>query len=347
MSGLFEGIELAWPWVLWAWPLPLLLHLLLPRARSQRGGALRVPFYGRLGPLLSAGGRSPPSRLRWLLMLLLWSLLVLAAARPITLGEPVALPQSGRDLMLAVDLSKSMEIEDMVIGGQAVNRLDALKVLLGDFIARRDGDRLGLILFGRNAYLQSPFTFDHQTLRQLLLETVIGLVGPETAIGDAIGLAVKHLREQPAEQRVLILVTDGANTAGNIEPGRAAELAQQAGVRIHTIGIGADRMVQRSLFGDRIVNPSADLDEDSLRRIAELTGGRYFRARDSAELARIYAEIDEIEPLPQDDQVLRPVIERYPWPLGLAVLLTVLAALAGALRQRWPNAPSPTPGTIR
>lgn len=335
------SVELLWPWLLWLWPLPLLLHWLLPPAR-QRAGALRVPFLQRLDAVLAPGGHARAAWWRWPWLLLLWSLLLLAAARPVTLGEPVALPQSGRDLMLAVDLSKSMEVEDMVIGGRPANRLEALKRILGAFIARRDGDRLGLILFGRNAYLQSPFTFDHATLRQLLEETVIGLVGPETAIGDAIGLGVRQLREQPAEQRVLILVTDGANTAGNIEPGRAAELAQQAGVRIHSIGIGAERMIQRSFFGDQVVNPSADLDEDTLRRIAELTGGRYFRARDSAELAAIYDEIDRLEPLPQDDEQLRPLLEQYPWPLGLALLLGLAGVLLDAMAHRLASRPAAT-----
>jgi Ca-activated chloride channel family protein len=336
LGGDWSGVEFAWPWLLWAWPLPLLLHWLLPAARHGNA-ALRVPFYARLSGVLDAAGGAHAPWWRWLLMLMIWTLLLLAAARPVQLGEAVSLPQSGRNLMIAVDLSKSMEMEDMIIGGRAVDRLVALKVLLGDFIARRDGDRLGLILFGRNAYLQSPFTFDHRTLRQLLEETVIGLVGPETAIGDAIGLAVRHLREQPEEQRVLILVTDGANTAGNITPGRAAELAQEAGVRVHSIGIGAEQMVQRSIFGNRVINPSADLDEATLRRIAELTGGRYFRARDSEELADIYAEIDRIEPLPQDDDVLRPLIERYPWPLGAALLLGLFGVGLRQLQRHWPR----------
>ena len=327
------SFEFAWPWALWLAPLPL-LALLLPPASSV-GAALRVPFMERLGAQLDQRQGNGARILRGLLLTSIWALLVASVARPIELGEPVAQPTSGRDVMLAVDLSGSMDTKDMQIRSQIVNRLTALKVIMGEFISRRQGDRVGLILFGRNAYLQSPLSFDIGTVRQLLEEAEIGLAGKETAIGDALGLAVKRLRDQPAEQRVLILVTDGANTAGSIEPLKAAELAEAAKVKIHTIGIGADRMVQRSLFGDRVVNPSADLDEPTLRKIAAQTGGEYFRARDTAEMNRVYTEIDRLEPIEQDDQALRPIIELYPYPLTVAILLACLALFAAMSSQRW------------
>ena len=327
------SFEFAWPWALWLAPLPL-LALLLPPASSV-GAALRVPFMERLGAQLDQRQGNRARILRGLLLTSIWALLVASVARPIELGEPVAQPTSGRDVMLAVDLSGSMDTKDMQIRSQIVNRLTALKVIMGEFISRRQGDRVGLILFGRNAYLQSPLSFDIGTVRQLLEEAEIGLAGKETAIGDALGLAVKRLRDQPAEQRVLILVTDGANTAGSIEPLKAAELAEAAKVKIHTIGIGADRMVQRSLFGDRVVNPSADLDEPTLRKIAAQTGGEYFRARDTAEMNRVYTEIDRLEPIEQDDQALRPIIELYPYPLTVAILLACLALFAAMSSQRW------------
>ena len=327
------SFEFAWPWALWLAPLPL-LALLLPPASSV-GAALRVPFMERLGAQLDQRQGNRARILRGLLLTSIWTLLVASVARPIELGEPVAQPTSGRDVMLAVDLSGSMDTKDMQIRSQIVNRLTALKVIMGEFISRRQGDRVGLILFGRNAYLQSPLSFDIGTVRQLLEEAEIGLAGKETAIGDALGLAVKRLRDQPAEQRVLILVTDGANTAGSIEPLKAAELAEAAKVKIHTIGIGADRMVQRSLFGDRVVNPSAELDEPTLRKIAAQTGGEYFRARDTAEMNRVYTEIDRLEPIEQDDQALRPIIELYPYPLTVAILLACLALFAAMSSQRW------------
>ena len=327
------SFEFAWPWALWLAPLPL-LALLLPPASSV-GAALRVPFMERLGAQLDQRQGNRARILRGLLLTSIWALLVASVARPIELGEPVAQPTSGRDVMLAVDLSGSMDTKDMQIRSQIVNRLTALKVIMGEFISRRQGDRVGLILFGRNAYLQSPLSFDIGTVRQLLEEAEIGLAGKETAIGDALGLAVKRLRDQPAEQRVLILVTDGANTAGSIEPLKAAELAEAAKVKIHPIAIGADRMVQRSLFGDRVVNPSADLDEPTLRKIAAQTGGEYFRARDTAEMNRVYTEIDRLEPIEQDDQALRPIIELYPYPLTVAILLACLALFAAMSSQRW------------
>ena len=191
------------------------------------------------------------------------------------------------------------------IGDQVV------KQVAGDFIERRAGDRVGLILFGRRAYLQTPLTFDRQTTRALLEESAIGLAGKETAIGDAIGLAVKRLREEPEQNRVLVLLTDGANTAGAVEPLKAADLAAAEGLKIYTIGVGADEMMVRSLFGSRRINPSADLDERALTAIADKTGGRYFRARDTRSLMQIYGILDELEPAAEEEDVLRPPAELY------------------------------------
>jgi Ca-activated chloride channel family protein len=252
-----------------------------------------------------------------------WLLLVTAAARPQWIGDPIELPASGRDLMLAVDLSGSMEAKDFELNGQAVDRLTATKAVAGEFIQRREGDRLGLILFGENAYLQTPLTFDRQTVHTLLLESVIGLAGKKTAIGDAIGLAVKRLRDNASESRVLILLTDGANTAGEITPSRAAELSASAGLKIYTIGVGADEMVVRSLFGQRLVNPSQDLDEETLRDIAQKTGGRYFRARNTAELEQIYKLLDELEPVEIEALSFRPTEALFYWPLAAALLMAL------------------------
>ncbi|MGR9091133.1 MAG: VWA domain-containing protein, partial [Gammaproteobacteria bacterium] len=196
----------------------------------------------------------------------------------------------------------------------------------GDFIDRRVGDRVGLVLFGTQAYLHVPLTFDRPTVKQLLDESLIGLAGPSTAIGDAIGLAVKRLRANDSDDKILILITDGANTAGVIDPVRAAELAAQAGLTIHTIGIGADEIMVRRLFGSFRFNPSRDLDEKTLRAIAEKTNGRYFRARDLEELEQIYAEIDKLEPVERGGEHFRPTTPLYPWPLAAALLLGGVAA---------------------
>ena len=325
-------LEFAWPLLLYALPLPLIAAWLLPRARASASGALRLPHGAIHLPTSVQVGRVAPWK-RWL-ALLAWTLLIAAACRPQWLGEPEDVPRTGRDLLLAVDTSGSMSIEDMQIGNQSVPRFNAIQAIVSDFIRRRDGDRVGLILFGSQAYLQVPLTFDLRTVSQQLREASIGLAGRETAIGDAVGLAVKRLRERPADKRVLILLTDGENTAGVLQPDKASELAKASNVRIYTVGVGADAMRVDSLFGSRMVNPSQDLDEPMLTRMAESTGGEYFRARNSAELANIYRQIDSLEPSVGEGTPLRPINELYWIPLALALLLAVLGMLAASLRRR-------------
>lgn len=313
--------ELAWPWMLGALPLPIIMRKLLMPARLQTRGALRVPALDDFSALSSAGGLAyAPKPALWA-ALLGWVLLVLAAANPQWLGEPIGVPASGRDLMLAIDLSESMEVEDFIMQGQAVDRLTAMNEVARQFIERRSGDRIGLVVFGEQAYLHVPLTFDRRTVIQLLDETTIGLAGRSTAIGDAIGHAVKRLREQATPQKILILMTDGANTAGQVEPRRAAALAANAGLKIYAIGIGADEMLIRQTFGTVRVNPSTDLDEKTMRAIAAATGGRYFRARDVRELEAIYAELDRLEPIERGEEHFRPSKPLYPWPLAAAVLI--------------------------
>ena len=322
------NIEYVLPLVFAALPLPLLVAWLLPRAPETTGLALRLPFYQALHSRVDAG-RSTRSRLRLVVATLAWLLLVTAAARPQVLGEPLQLPVSGRDLLLAVDISGSMEAEDMQLGNRVATRLAAVKYVASDFIERRAGDRIGLILFGDQAYLQTPLTFDRKTANIQLREAAIGLAGKRTAIGDAIGLSVKRLRDQPQENRVLILLTDGANTAGSVDPQKAADIAASEGVRIYTIGVGADERVVRGIFGNRRVR-NDELDEPALIAIAEKTGGRYFRARDIAGLEEIYRLLDKLEPVSVDEETFRPVHELYMWPLGGALLLSMLVALTGS-----------------
>ena len=318
-------LRFEWLAVLWVLPLPVVLRYVLPPVRRAREAALKVPFYHELvgyddGGAHAAGG----SRLSQALALLAWALLVTAAARPQWLGEPVTLPTSGRDLMLAVDISGSMEYSDLTLHGRQADRLTVVKSVAGDFIERREGDRVGLVLFGSQAYLQTPLTFDRATTRVMLAEAEIGLAGTKTAIGDGIGLAIKRMRERPQESRVLILLTDGANTAGELDPPQAAKLAAEEGVRIYTIGVGAEEARVRTLLGTRTVNPSADLDEETLKTVAETTGGRYFRARDTAGLEAIYHQLDELEPTIAETETFRPTTALYPWPLAAALLLAAL-----------------------
>ncbi|BFM11446.1 VWA domain-containing protein [Simiduia litorea] len=265
------------------------------------------------------------------LLTIVWLGTITAAANPRWQGDPIELPSNGRDLLLAVDISGSMETPDMFYQGQSINRLQAVKAVVSEFVERRVGDRLGLILFGTNAYLQAPLTFDRATVGQLLTEAQLGFAGEKTAIGDAIGLAIKRLRNRPESSRVLILLTDGANTAGNVSPQQAATLAAAANVKIYTIGLGSEEMnipgLLGSSFGARTVNPSLDLDEKSLEKIASATGGRYFRARNPEELQNIYALLDELEPSEQDSDVFRPQKSLFYLPLALAFLASVIAFL--------------------
>jgi Ca-activated chloride channel family protein len=319
-----SGFNIAWPWLLLLLPLPWLLRRLLPEASSQGFLALRVPWYQAVVGGGNTGLRRP---LLAAIAIAVWLLLVLAASRPQYVGEVQDLPVTGRDLLLAVDVSGSMDTQDMAWQNRPVNRLEVVKAVAGEFIERRRGDRVGLVLFGSRAYLQTPLTFDTETTATLLGEAEIGLAGRETAIGDAIGLAVKRLREDASADRVLVLLTDGANTSGEVQPLQAAEFAAREGLTVYTVGVGADEMMVQDFFGSRMVNPSADLDEDTLISIAERTGGRYFRARDAAGLAQIYEILDELEPVESDVEVIRPVDELFYWPLGMAYLLAVLALL--------------------
>ncbi len=312
----------AWPWAWLMLPLPLLARLLPPRPAT--GAALRAPWATRLRP--AAASPAAPA-VRWILPLLAWVLLCAAAARPQMLGEVDTPPRQARQMLLAVDLSGSMSEPDMRLGMQPVDRLTAAKAVISDFLQRRQGDRVGLLVFGQRAYMLTPLTLDRDSVRTQLRDSVAGLAGRETALGDAIGLAVKRLREQPDGQRVLVLLTDGVNTAGVLDPRTAAELAQAEGVRVHTIAFGGAGAGGFSVFGMQVQVPQAteDVDEDTLRTVATLTGGRFFRARDTGELAGIYAELDRLDPVKVDAAPVRPRIERYGWPLSAAMLLSLLA----------------------
>lgn len=323
--------EFAWPWLLLALPLPWLVARLLPPASRVAPAALRVPFASAVAALNDGIGRRR-WRERWrMLPLLAWVLLCVAAARPQELGPPMQPPRSGRELMLAVDLSGSMRTQDMELGGQIVDRLTAIKAVLGDFLTRRIGDRVGLVVFGSHAYAITPLTWDRQSVREQLAMSEAGLAGDATAIGDAIALAVKRLIAAEPDgssknDRVLILLTDGVSNAGVIEPIKAAQLAAAEHVKIYAIGFGGDGQ-RGSMFGLSLPSPDDDVDEDTLRKIAALTGGQYYRARDTESLAGIYAQLDRIEPVLRAQQAEQARIERYPWPLGGA-LLVMLAAMA-------------------
>jgi Ca-activated chloride channel family protein len=295
------------------------MRVLLPVADSGEP-ALKVSFLSDLESLARRRARANlPAWRQQAPFILLWLLLLIAAARPQWLGEPLPIAASGRDLLVAVDVSGSMDFPDMQWQDEDVSRLSLVQHLLGDFLESRDGDRVGLILFGSKAYLQAPLTFDRHTVRVWLDEA-------------RIGLALKRLRQRPAQSRVLILVTDGANNGGEIDPLTAARLAANEGVKIYPIGIGADPE-QSGTLGFLGINPSLDLDEPALKAIAQATGGQYFRAHDGQELQAIKATLDKLEPVAQQPTQARPAQALYHWPLAMALLLSMLLVV----RVRWPD----------
>ncbi|MCC7249041.1 MAG: VWA domain-containing protein [Lysobacter sp.] len=331
IASFFGLAGFAWPWWWLCLPLPLLVRWLLP-AVGSRETALRVPYGARLEGL--AVRRPAPVKhagfgQMWLWFA--WAALCIAASRPQQMGEVAQPPQSARDMMIALDLSGSMQQVDMELRGRAADRLSVAKAVIADFLDRRGGDRVGLIVFGERAYAMTPLTYDLETVREQLRITTIGLAGKETAIGDAIALGAKRLRQQPAEQRVLILLTDGVNTAGTFDPVSAANLARDVGVRVHTIAFGGYG-AGMSVFGLPIRMPSADkmFDETTLKEVSRITGGRSYSARDVDQLVGIYAEINRLEPVKRPGERLRPKIERYPWPLAAALLFAAIAALVSA-----------------
>ena len=316
------NIEFIWPYAAILAILPFIIRRFLA-AEPDKQAALTVPQANAFKIASEDGRITSTSVFRYAVLWMAWIFLILALCRPQIIGESVSLPTSGRDLMLGVDISGSMSTEDMQLRGTPVTRLSIVKGVVSDFISNRSGDRVGLILFGPNAYVQAPLTFDLKTVEKLLIEAPVGIAGGKTAIGDAIGLATKRLKDRPSENRVLILLTDGSNNVGELSPQKAAALAKDIGVRIHTVGVGADELELRSLFGfgRRMVNPSADLDEETLRNIADTTGGNYFRAADTETLVGIYDEINKLEPVEQDEETFRPTKALYYWPLAIATVL--------------------------
>ncbi|GGP81999.1 vWA domain-containing protein [Shewanella ulleungensis] len=323
-------LALYWPWLLLLLPLPFLIK---QTKTTDVGGHLHIPGIGTTTTVIHTH-KNKQSRKRYWLM---WTFLLIAIARPQWLGDPIELPSKGRDLMMAVDLSGSMQIEDMVVNGQTVNRFTLIQHVLSDFIERRKGDRLGLILFADHAYLQAPLTQDRRSVATFLDDAQIGLVGKQTAIGEAIALAVKRFDQVDESNRVLILLTDGSNNAGNIEPEVAAQIAAKRNITIYTIGVGAEVLERRTIFGKERINPSMDLDETQLKKLAEMTNGYYFRARNTEELNSIYQQIDKLEPVSRDQLSYRPKSELFYWPLLLSLLISLLIVL----QQQWPTVFAP------
>ena len=318
--------EFLWPWAfVLLIAIPIFRYLSPPV--SQRHTALTVPDVEAFR-FRESSKHFRSDRRQWfrvLVLALAWSALTTALARPQWTGEPTPLPATGRDMFLAIDVSGSMNTEDMFIGERSVSRLESLKHVVQPFIESRIGDRIGLILFGSRAYVYVPLTFDLRTVNEMLQTSPTGIAGGQTAIGDTIGLAIKRLVERPIEHRILILMTDGSHNEGTLSPEDAVRLAVEANIRIHTIGIGAEVAASRG-FGSRrsFLFRGPPMNTEGLQFISGETGGKFYRASNTESLVRIYDEISSIEPIDLEPETLRPVKSLFHWPLSVALVLFVL-----------------------
>jgi Ca-activated chloride channel family protein len=319
------SFALAHPWLLALLPLPILVRLFWPPHRESRRG-LVVPFLDRLADIT---GRQPGSGAsvahsgvsRWLMVSLCWTAAVIALARPQLIEPPISRQVPVRDLLLAVDLSGSMETPDFTnANGDTVDRLSAVKEVLDDFLARRQGDRVGLILFGSAAFVQVPFTEDLDVCRELLEEAQVRMAGPQTALGDSLGLAINVFERSTVEERVLIALTDGNDTSSQVPPVKAAEIARDKGIVIHTVAVGDPRAAGEDA-----------LDETTLKNVAATTDGLYSHAGNRDELEAIYEQLDKIETRKVDTVSHRPRRDIYWWPLTAALLISMAWFSVGLL----------------
>ena len=330
--------RLEYPWLLLALPLPLLVYWLLPAYQEERD-SVRITFFNYLiqaaGLKPSAGAVVPRSNwLQKLIAPLCWCLVVLAVARPVFIEPPIQKIEPARDLMLALDISQSMDTPDFrTPGGKRIRRVDGVKQVVAQFIEKRKGDRIGLIVLGTGAYPVAPFTLDHATCLAILAQTQAGMAGPQTMLGDAIGLAIKEFERSDAKERVLILLTDGNDTGSRMPPRKAAEIAKQKGIVIHVVGIG-----------DPKATGEDKVDYAALRAIADATGGQLFHGENQEELAKAYDTLDKITPQNFNTLTYRPKRQLFAYPLGLATLLLagyhLLMLLLGAARSLFARARS-------
>lgn len=314
--------ELAFPWALVALPLPAVVWRFVP-PRTERVEALRVPFFARIAELTGASPQHGAivrrrAHVRFVLLGLTWLFTVFALANPTLRSEPVTIKRSARDLLLAVDLSGSMDTRDLEnhAGAQAT-RLAVVKEVVRDFVAKRAGDRVGLMVFGAAPYMQVPFTVDLSLVNRLLAETQTHMAGDSTVLGDAIGLAIRTFERSRASNRVLVLLTDGNDTGSEVPPLTASNIAARHGITIHVIGVG-----DPTLAGEERLN------EDVLKQIAARTRGRYFHANDRKELARIYAELDRLEVIEYESHTYTPSRTIFYYPLGAAAVILCFFSLA-------------------
>lgn len=327
-------ISFLWPWMFLLLPLPLLARRLLPASDGPCGPSLRVPFYNQLAKLSRQHKAGGSWNRRLLPPLLIWLLLVTSAAQPIWLGDNRPQPTTGRDLMLLIDISGSMRHVDFRLNDEPAERLKVVKLVASEFVDKRRGDRLGLILFGSKPFLRAPLSHDSQTIKALLQESEVALAGEYTAIGDAIGLGIKRMHDLKSDSRVMILLTDGANNEGRIPPRQAAEIAAAKGIRIYTIGVGTAETPGPNPFGIWSSDNVEHFERQVLEEVAAITQGHFFHALDIEGLQAAYTKLNELEPAlgdAVDEYISTPL---YTWTLSAALFLSILLSMRPWFRQQ-------------
>lgn len=318
-----------WPWAVLLIFIPILTRYILPAKRVETKAiavALRVPFFHRLSSFLTTAQVSGGHKIA-VLLCLSWICFIVACMRPVKFDDAIVLPREARNIMLTIDVSGSMAEQDFDLKGRPVTRLAMVKSVVNDFIKKRPDDNLGLVIFGTEAYLYTPLSFDKKTLTSLFDEVSIGIAGEQTAIGDAIAKAVEGVASTPSDSRIVILLSDGYANAGVVKVDEAIELAKKQNVKIYTIGVGSNQQLVQSFFGTFAVNPSLNLDEATLQEIARQTGGRYFRAKTTDELNEIYNAINKLEKTDSETLSVRPQTELFFIPLLVSMVLLLIAAI--------------------
>lgn len=321
------------PQAAWLLLLPLVVYFMFPAIKKTYGDALKVPFLADIKQIQSVSGKGISfkpavfSAIKIFLLALVWVLMVLALCRPQWVGKPIPVKNEGREILLVVDISNSMNEEDFQYKNKMYSRLTAVKNVIDNFIDKRTSDRIGLVLFGTQAYLQAPLTYDKQSVKEILWNADAGMAGNSTSIGDAVGVALKNLAESEGkpENKVIILLTDGENNDGSLSLPQAIALAKEEGVKIYTIGAGSD---SENFFGGLFSIPvNTGLDEESLQALAAETKGNYFRAKDVNSLFQIYNEIDKLEPMTSEGRYVQKVKELYPYAAAMALILFMILML--------------------
>ena len=321
------------PQAAWLLLLPLVVYFMFPAIKKTYGDALKVPFLADIKQIQSVSGQGMSfkpavfSAIKIFLFALVWVLMVLALCRPQWVGKPIPVKNEGREILLVVDISNSMSEEDFQYKNKMYSRLTAVKNVIDNFIDKRTSDRIGLVLFGTQAYLQAPLTYDKQSVKEILWNADAGMAGNSTSIGDAVGVALKNLAESEGkpENKVIILLTDGENNDGSLSLPQAIALAKEEGVKIYTIGAGSD---SENFFGGLFSIPvNTGLDEESLQALAAETKGNYFRAKDVNSLFQIYNEIDKLEPMTSEGRYVQEVKELYPYAAAMALILFLFMIL--------------------